>query len=37
MSEYAIEAKNLVKLFGKQRAVDGIDLTVPKGIVYGFF
>lgn len=36
MSENAIEAKNLVKLFGKQRAVDGIDLTVPKGIVYGF-
>ncbi|MBM7836816.1 ABC-2 type transport system ATP-binding protein [Alkalihalobacillus xiaoxiensis] len=36
MGEYAIEAKNLVKLFGKQRAVDGIDLTVPKGIVYGF-
>lgn len=25
-----------MKLFGKQRAVDGIDLTVPKGIVYGF-
>ncbi|GAK13996.1 LOW QUALITY PROTEIN: hypothetical protein JCM19039_3885 [Geomicrobium sp. JCM 19039] len=36
MSSIAIEAKGLVKTFGEQRAVDGIDLTIPKGMVYGF-
>ncbi|GAK04241.1 LOW QUALITY PROTEIN: ABC-transporter ATP-binding component [Geomicrobium sp. JCM 19037] len=36
MSNIAIEAKGLVKRFGEQRAVDGIDLTIPKGMVYGF-
>ena len=36
-SNLAIEASGLVKLFGKKvRAVDGIDLTVPVGGVYGF-
>ncbi|MGI2326773.1 ATP-binding cassette domain-containing protein [Planococcus sp. YIM B11945] len=34
--EWAIEAKGLVKVFGKDRAVDGVDLTIPKGTVYGF-
>ncbi len=32
----AIEASGLVKLFGKVRAVDGIDLAVGTGGVYGF-
>jgi ABC-2 type transport system ATP-binding protein len=32
----AIEARDLVKTFGKTRAVDGIDLAVPRGGVYGF-
>lgn len=32
----AIEASGLVKLFGKVRAVDGIDLAVNTGGVYGF-
>lgn len=32
----AIEASGLVKLFGKTRAVDGIDLNVRTGGVYGF-
>ncbi|QGH33575.1 ATP-binding cassette domain-containing protein [Gracilibacillus salitolerans] len=36
MSTYAVEATDLVKIFGKERAVDGISLRVPKGIVYGF-
>ncbi|MBI2857744.1 MAG: ATP-binding cassette domain-containing protein [Chloroflexi bacterium] len=36
MSGLAIEASGLVKLFGKVRAVDGIDLTVNTGGVYGF-
>ncbi|OZM74991.1 daunorubicin/doxorubicin resistance ABC transporter ATP-binding protein DrrA [Amycolatopsis antarctica] len=31
----AIETSGLVKVFGKNRAVDGIDLTVPAGSVYG--
>ncbi|SFL60606.1 ABC-2 type transport system ATP-binding protein [Gracilibacillus orientalis] len=36
MTTYAVEATDLVKIFGKHRAVDGISLKVPKGIVYGF-
>ena len=31
----AIEATGLVKSFGKTRAVDGVDLAVPTGTVYG--
>jgi ABC-2 type transport system ATP-binding protein len=31
----AIEADRLVKVFGETRAVDGIDLAVPPGTVYG--
>ncbi|MGH9209713.1 MAG: ATP-binding cassette domain-containing protein [Acidimicrobiales bacterium] len=32
----AIEASGLVKAFGETRAVDGVDLDVPVGAVYGF-
>ena len=32
----AIEAHGLVKVFGETRAVDGIDLAVRTGTVYGF-
>ncbi|MFK4065299.1 ATP-binding cassette domain-containing protein [Streptomyces sp. NPDC029674] len=35
MSSTAIETAGLVKTFGDNRAVDGIDLTVPAGTVYG--
>jgi len=35
-STLAIEASGLVKTFGKIRAVDGIDLAVGTGGVYGF-
>ncbi|MEK4564997.1 ATP-binding cassette domain-containing protein [Alkalihalobacillus sp. FSL R5-0424] len=35
-SELAIEAKGLVKAFGDHRAVDGVDLSIKKGTVYGF-
>jgi ABC-2 type transport system ATP-binding protein len=31
----AIEAEGLVKAFGATRAVDGVDLAVPAGTVYG--
>src|SRR6188474_2789387 len=34
-TDWAIEAHGLVKTFGDQRAVDGIDLNVETGIVYG--
>jgi ABC-2 type transport system ATP-binding protein len=33
--EYAVEAKGLVKVYGDNRAVDGVDLLVPTGTVYG--
>jgi len=34
-SPLAIEATGLVKSFGEVRAVDGVDLAVPSGSVYG--
>ncbi|MEU4668200.1 ATP-binding cassette domain-containing protein [Amycolatopsis sp. NPDC023774] len=34
-AEPAIETAGLVKVFGETRAVDGIDLVVPAGTVYG--
>ncbi len=36
MSVLAIETSGLVKVFGKTRAVDGVDLAIPAGSVYGF-
>jgi len=35
-NELAIEAKGLVKVFGEHRAVDGVNLSIQKGTVYGF-
>ena len=35
MSSLAIEATDLVKVYGSIRAVDGVDLAVPAGSVYG--
>ncbi|HEX4813804.1 MAG TPA: ATP-binding cassette domain-containing protein [Nonomuraea sp.] len=35
MPELAIETSGLVKIFGETRAVDGLDLKVPTGTVYG--
>ena len=35
-TDLAIEARGLVKAFGETRAVDGIDLAVDTGTVYGF-
>ncbi|WP_404712113.1 ABC transporter ATP-binding protein [Sphingomonas sp. MMS24-J13] len=35
MSEFAVEAKGLVKRFGGSLAVDGVDLAVPAGSIYG--
>lgn len=36
MSDLAIHTQGLAKFFGKTRAVDGLDLRVPRGSVYGF-
>ena len=36
MSNYIIETKNLTKRFGKFTAVDGVNLQVPQGGIYGF-
>ena len=33
--DLAIETSGLVKAFGKTRALDGVDLSVPAGSVYG--
>jgi len=35
MNDLAIEASGLFKVFGTNRAVDGLDLNVPAGTVYG--
>ncbi|MEU0954575.1 ATP-binding cassette domain-containing protein [Streptomyces niveus] len=34
-NDLAIETTGLVKVFGANRAVDGVDLAVPTGTVYG--
>lgn len=34
--ELSIATKGLTKRFGQQLAVDGVDLAVPKGAVFGF-
>ncbi|WP_162063849.1 ABC transporter ATP-binding protein [Vibrio taketomensis] len=36
MSEFAIQASNVVKKFGDFTAIEGINLNVPKGSIYGF-
>ena len=35
-SEFAIEARGLSKQFGELRAVNSLDLSVPRGEIYGF-
>ncbi|MCM1306506.1 MAG: ATP-binding cassette domain-containing protein [Firmicutes bacterium] len=32
----AIEIRNLTKNFGQKRALDGLNMTVPQGAIYGF-
>jgi ABC-2 type transport system ATP-binding protein len=34
-SDLAVDAKGLIKIFGDNRAVDGVDLQVPTGSIYG--
>ncbi|MBB5714911.1 ABC transporter ATP-binding protein [Sphingomonas aerophila] len=35
MTDAAVSASGLVKLFGDRRVVDGVDLLVPAGAIYG--
>src|SRR5580658_4687295 len=35
LSSMAVEARGLVKIFGDHHAVDGIDLHIPAGGIYG--
>ncbi len=35
MTDIAIRTEGLVKVFGDNRAVDGVDLEVPRGTVFG--
>ena len=35
-TELSIETTGLTKRFGHQLAVDGVDLAVPRGSVFGF-
>ena len=35
MTDLAIEARGLVKRFGDNVALDGVDLDVPRGAIYG--
>jgi len=32
----ALRARGLVRTYGRRRALDGLDLEVPRGTVYGF-
>ena len=34
-AELAVATRDLVKRYGSRTALDGLDLTVPSGIVYG--
>ncbi|HMT43547.1 MAG TPA: ATP-binding cassette domain-containing protein [Chakrabartia sp.] len=34
-SDFPVQADNLVKTFGKARAVNGVSLSVPQGMIYG--
>ena len=36
MTDLAIQTDGLTKTFGRQRAVDSLDLAVPRGSVFGF-
>ena len=36
MSEFAIEAHNVSRHFGNLKAIDGLDLQIKKGLIFGF-
>ncbi len=36
MTDLAIACSGMTRDFGSLRAVDGVDLAVPRGVVFGF-
>ena len=36
MSEMVIESRGLTRYFGSKKAVDTLDIAVPRGCVFGF-
>ena len=34
--EYAVQTRGIGRTFGEVKAVDAIDLNIPKGEIYGF-
>lgn len=34
--DYIVETKNVTKSFGREKAVIGLDMKIPKGEIYGF-
>lgn len=36
MSEYILKTSNITKKYGKQLAVDGVNMHIKKGAIYGF-
>ena len=36
MTELAVETQGMTRLFGSNKAVDSLDLAIPKGSIYGF-
>lgn len=36
MNDYVIDVRGLVKKFGDKTAVNGVDIQLPKGEVWGF-
>lgn len=36
MSSFAVETRNLTKRFGTHTAVNGLNLQIPEGVIYGF-
>ena len=35
MSDFILETRGLTKTYGTVRALDGLDLSIPRGGVYG--
>ncbi|MDH2436342.1 ABC transporter ATP-binding protein [Pokkaliibacter sp. MBI-7] len=36
MTELAVETQGMTRLFGSNKAVDSLDLAIPRGSIYGF-
>lgn len=36
MSELLLQTRNLTKQYGRHKAVDGVNMHIKKGAIYGF-